>query len=69
MTVEQRILASFGLKKSDLTEELWKKVQETANMERSCRKTKIPPLLNKPLMHELSLLAENLNKHKDQWQM
>ena len=63
MTVEQRIVASYGLKKSDLTEELWKRVQETANVERSCRKSKIPPLINKPLINELSQLAQKLHKN------
>ena len=63
MTIEQRILATFGLKKSDLTEELWKKVQERADVERYCKRNKIPPLTPKPLINELSQLAEKLNKN------
>ena len=62
MTVEQRIIASYGLKKSDLTDELWKKVQKRADTERYCRSSKIPPLPDTVLMRELSVLAENLNK-------
>lgn len=62
MTIEQRILSTFGLKKSDLTEELWNKVQERADVERYCKRNRIPPLTPTPLINELSQLAEKLNK-------
>ncbi len=60
MTIEQRILATFGLKKSDLSEELWEKVQKWADSERYCRRNKIPPLTPTNLYKELSQLAEKL---------
>lgn len=63
MTVEQRILATYGLKKTDLTEELWGKVQKWADSERYCRRNKIPPLTPTNLLNELSQLAEKLNKN------
>lgn len=68
MTVEQRILTNYGLKKSDLTEELWDKVQKWADSERYCRRNKIPPLTPTNLLNELSQLAEKLNKNDSEQQ-